>query len=76
MAALGLQRPRERLEKIARYDSRTPLALDATHLLAYGRVRVRTPHHPQTGATRMELDALEMIRHLCAQISDVLAAIA
>jgi len=39
-------------------------------LLADGRVRVRTPHHPQTGATRMEFDALEMIRRLCAQIPD------
>jgi len=61
---------RERLEKIARYDSRAPLALDAMQLLADGRVRVRTPHHPQTGATRMDLDALEMIRRLCAQIPD------
>jgi hypothetical protein len=31
---------------------------------------VRTAHHPQTGATRMEFDALEMIRRLCAQIPD------
>jgi hypothetical protein len=61
---------RERLEKIARYDARAPLALDAMVLLADGRVRVRTPHHPQTGATRMEFDALEMIRRLCAQIAD------
>ena len=54
----------------ANYDSRAPLALDAIELLADGRVRVRTPHHPQTGATRMEFDALEMIRRLCAQIPD------
>jgi hypothetical protein len=61
---------RERLEKIARYDVRAPIALDAMQLLADGRVRVRTAHHPQTGATRMEFDALEMIRRLCAQIPD------
>ena len=39
-------------------------------LLADDRVRVCTPHHPQTGATKMEFDALEMIRRLCAQIRD------
>ena len=61
---------RERLEKIARYDTRAPVALDAMQLLADGRVRVRTPPHPQTGAMRMELDAMEMIRRLCAQIPD------
>ena len=60
----------KRLEHLARYVTRAPLRLDAMELLANGRVRVRTPVHPQTGATRMELDVLEMIRRLCAQIPD------
>ena len=61
---------KERLEHLARYVTRAPLALDRLELLADDRVRVRTPVHPQTGATRMELDVYEMIRRLCAQIPD------
>ena len=53
--------------RVERFEHR---ALDAMQLLADGRVRVRTPPHPQTGAMRMELDAMEMIRRLCAQIPD------
>lgn len=32
------------------------------------RVRVKTPVHPQTGATRMNLDVFAMIRRPCTQI--------
>ena len=55
---------------LRRIVTRAPLRLDAMELLANGRVRVLTPVHPQTGSTRMELDVLEMIRRLCAQIPD------
>jgi len=60
----------ERLEHLARYVTRAPLALDRLELLADDRVRVRTPVPPQTGASRVELDVYKMIRRLCAQIPD------
>ena len=41
-------------------------------LLADGRVRVRTPHHPQSGRDKDGVRfTVEMIRRLCAQIPDV-----
>ena len=58
----------DRLEHLARYITRAPIRLDAITPLDAMRVVVRTPPDPQTGSQRMELDVLEMIRRLCAQI--------
>jgi hypothetical protein len=58
----------ERLEHLARSITRAPLRLDAITPLDAARVVVRTPPDPQTGSQRLELDVLEMIRCLCAQI--------
>jgi hypothetical protein len=60
----------DRLEHLARYVCRAPMRLDALDFIEAERVRVKTPLHPATGATQMELDVFEMIRRLCAQIQD------
>ncbi len=58
----------ERQEHLARYITRAPIRLDAITPLDAKQVRVRTPIHPSTGQRDLELDVLEMIRRLCAQI--------
>ncbi len=57
-----------RQEHLARYITRAPIRLDAITPIDAEQVRVRTPIHPNTGQRNLELDVLEMIRRLCAQI--------
>ena len=47
-----------KLERMARYIARAPLALGKIHLLPNDRVRVDTPPDPRTGATHVEMDVL------------------
>jgi len=56
------------LEHLARYITSAPLRLDAISRTEDGRMKVRTPPAPQTGKTSMELDPLELIHRICAQI--------
>jgi hypothetical protein len=44
------------------------MRLDAISRTEDGRMKVRTPPAPQTGKTSMELDPLELIHRICAQI--------
>ena len=57
-----------RLEHLGRYLTRAPLRLDAVEPAGERKVKVRTPLQPQTGQRNLELDCLELIRRLCAQI--------
>jgi hypothetical protein len=60
---------KDRQEHLARYITRAPLRLDAVKFTdERDRVQVRTPPDPATGRRVMELDRLELIRHLCTQI--------
>ena len=61
---------RDRLEHLARHVCRAPIRLDAMDFVDEQRVHVKTPVHPQTGATRVDLDVFEMIRRSCTQIPD------
>ena len=58
----------DRLEHLGRYLTRAPLRLDAVEPAGERKVKVRTPFQPQTGKRNLELDCLELIRRLCAQI--------
>ena len=55
---------------MARYIARAPFALGRIHLLPEDRVRVDTPPDPRTGATHVEMDALEFIQRVTTQIPD------
>ena len=59
-----------KLERLARYISRAPFALGKIHILAKDRVRVDTPPDPKTGATHVEMDALEFVHRVTTQIPD------
>jgi len=58
----------ERKEHVARYVTRAPVRLDAIERKDQGKVLVQTPYDPRTGQRTFELDDLELIRRLCAQI--------
>ena len=58
----------DRLEHLARYITRAPMRLDAISRTEDGRMKVRTPPAPQTGKTSMDLDPLDLIYRICAQI--------
>ncbi|HKK70807.1 MAG TPA: transposase, partial [Candidatus Krumholzibacteria bacterium] len=58
----------ERQEHVARYVTRAPVRLDAIERKDQGKVLVQTPYDPRTGQRTLELDDLELIRRLCAQI--------
>ena len=58
----------ERQEHVARYVTRAPVRLDAIERKDQGKVLVQTPYDPRTGQRNLELDDLELIRRLCAQI--------
>jgi len=57
-----------RLEHLGRYITRAPIRLDAMTPVEADRLKVYTPPDPRTGQRDLELDVLEMIRRLCAQI--------
>ena len=58
----------ERKEHVARYVTRAPVRLDAIERKDQGKVLVQAPYDPRTGQRTLELDDLELIRRLCAQI--------
>jgi len=57
-----------RQEHLARYITRAPLRLDAVERQSDTTTMVRTPTDPRTGQRDLELDNLELIRRLTAQI--------
>jgi len=59
-----------KLERLARYISRAPFALGKIHILGQDRVRVDTPRDPATGATHVEMDALDFVHRVTTQIPD------
>jgi hypothetical protein len=61
---------RARLERLARYATRVPLAVGAVHERADGRIEIETPPDPRTGATRLVLTRLDFIHAVCQQIPD------
>jgi hypothetical protein len=58
----------DRLEHLARYITRASMRLDAISRAEGGRMKVRTPPASQTGKTSMDLDPLDLIHRICAQI--------
>ncbi len=60
----------ERLERLARYLTRPPLPVASVSHDDDGRVRVKTPPDPRTGATELLLDPLEWVHRICLQIPD------
>lgn len=57
-----------RLERLARYITRPAIALDCVSRLDDGRIRLRTPPHPQTGETERSFDVLDWIHAVTVQI--------
>lgn len=60
----------DRLERLARYLTRPPLPLASVSEDAQGRVRVKTPPDPRTGATELVLDPCDWVHQVCSQIPD------
>ncbi len=60
----------ERLERLARYVTRPPLAVGLVEETGEGRIRVRTPPDPRTGTTEVELDPEEFLHALGRQVPD------
>ena len=58
------------LESQARYITRPVLAMDALEKLDAGRLVLETPPDPRTGASSIELDALEWIHRITSHIPD------
>ena len=59
-----------RLERLARYATRVPLAMGALRDRQDGRIEIDTPPDPQTGARVKVLDRLDFIHAVCQQIPD------
>ena len=57
-------------ERLARYITRAPIALDRLEAAEAGCVRVATPPDPRTGATGLRLDGLDWIHAITSQIPD------
>jgi hypothetical protein len=60
----------EAAERLARYLTRAPLALDAVEWTAGGELRVHTPPDPRTGLPDRVLDPLDLIHAITSQIPD------
>ena len=60
----------ERLERLARYVARPPLAVGLVEETEEGRIRVRTPPDPRTGEREVELDPVEFVHALARQVPD------
>jgi hypothetical protein len=58
------------IESQARYITRPVLAMDALHRLDDGSLVLKTTPDPRTGATSIELDALEWIHRITSHIPD------
>jgi len=59
-----------RLEHMARYAVRAPVAADRVHEAEDGRILLEIPPDPRTGDTVLLLDPLEFIRRMTNQIPD------
>jgi len=59
-----------RLERLARYLTRPPLAQGRLRTATDGSLLLQTPPDPRTGATTLRLDPLELIHRLTLQIPD------
>jgi hypothetical protein len=59
-----------RLEHMARYAVRAPVAADRVHEADDGRILLEIPPDPKTGATALPLDPLEFLRRMTNQIPD------
>jgi hypothetical protein len=60
----------ERLERLARYVARPPLAVGLVEETEEGRIRVRTPPDPRTGETEVVLEPVEFVHALARQVPD------
>jgi hypothetical protein len=60
----------DRLERLARYLTRPPLAMGSVSLTPEGQVLVTTPPDPRTGSDVRILDPLEFVHALTNQIPD------
>jgi len=60
----------KRLQRLARYLTRPPLARGRLRTATDGALLLETPPDPQTGATTLRLDPLELIHRLTLQIPD------
>ena len=60
----------KRLERLARYATRAPLASGAVRERPDGQIEVDTPPDPKTGSTVKVLDRLDFVHALCQQIPD------
>jgi hypothetical protein len=58
------------MESQARYITRPALAMDALQSLDSGRLAMETPPNPRTGATSIDLDAIEWIHRITSLIPD------
>ena len=59
-----------RLERLARYATRVPLAMGSVRERAGGKIAIDTPPDPKTGARVKVLDRLDFIHAVCQQIPD------
>lgn len=59
-----------RLERLARYLTRPPMAVSSVRTNDDGRVEVEIPLHPVTADTVLRLDPLDWVHALCQQIPD------
>ena len=59
-----------RLERLARYLTRPPMAVSTVHTNDHGRVEVVIPLHPVTADTVLRLHPLDWVHALCQQIPD------
>jgi transposase len=60
----------DRLERLARYLTRPPLPVASVSQHHDGRVCVKTPPDPNTGATDLLLDPIDWVHRVCSQIPD------
>ena len=58
------------IERLARYITRTPIALERLEPAENGGVRIATPPDPRTGATCVRLDPLDWIHAITSRIPD------
>lgn len=58
------------IERLARYITRAPIALERLEPAEKGGVRIATPPDPRTGATCVRLDPLDWIHAITSQIPD------
>ena len=60
----------KRMERLARYATRAPLAAGVVRERPDGRIEIDTPPDPKTGSTVKVLDRLDFVHALCQQIPD------